>query len=148
MNNFINKKTPIVAAIHLALSFIVWFRVPSDLAWLHRPQGFFVGHGVLGNTELGILYILQPSILLPFATDQPTMFRHFFWGVSPSYLSIIFCLSMPLWSLCFGWLFVKFDNWLNHFPVLGKRVFSFYASHVTFVFAVCARPRAQQCDHA
>jgi hypothetical protein len=36
----------------------------------------------------------------------------------------IFALaSIPLWSICFGWLFVKLDNWLNHFPVLGKRVF-------------------------
>jgi hypothetical protein len=30
---------------------------------------------------------------------------------------------IPLWSFCFGWLFVKLDNWLNHFPVLGKKVF-------------------------
>jgi hypothetical protein len=29
----------------------------------------------------------------------------------------------PLWSFCFGWLYVKFTNWLNHFPVLGKKVF-------------------------
>jgi hypothetical protein len=32
-------------------------------------------------------------------------------------------LTIPIWSLCFGWLFVKLDNWLNHFPVLGKKVF-------------------------
>ena len=31
--------------------------------------------------------------------------------------------TIPFWSLCFGWIFVKLDNWLNHFPVLGKRVF-------------------------
>jgi hypothetical protein len=72
---------------------------------------------------LDILYILQPSILLPLVTDQAALFRHFFWGGSPHNLSIIFCVSMLLWSLCFGWLFIKFDNWLNHFPVLGRRVF-------------------------
>jgi len=27
------------------------------------------------------------------------------------------------WSVCFGWLFVKLDNWLNHFQVLGRKVF-------------------------
>jgi hypothetical protein len=35
-----------------------------------------------------------------------------------------FFILMPVWSICFGWLFVKLDNWLNHFPVLGKKVFS------------------------
>ena len=32
-------------------------------------------------------------------------------------------LLVPIWSAFFGWLFVKVDDWLNHFPVLGKRVF-------------------------
>ena len=36
---------------------------------------------------------------------------------------ILGLILMPLWSICFGWVFVKFINWLNHFPVLGKRVF-------------------------
>ena len=38
-------------------------------------------------------------------------------------LSIVQWLSMLIWSICFGWLYVKFTNWLNHFPVLGKKVF-------------------------
>ena len=36
---------------------------------------------------------------------------------------LIAILSIPIWSLCFGWIYVKFTNWLNHFPVLGKKVF-------------------------
>ncbi|HEY4952179.1 MAG TPA: hypothetical protein VII71_02190 [Verrucomicrobiae bacterium] len=123
MNNFINKKTLKVAAIHLALSFIVWFRVPSDLAWLHIPQGFYFGYGALGNTELDFLYILQPSILLALVTNGPEILKGFFSAGLHNYLTIVFCVSMPIWSLCFGWIFVKFDNWLNHFPVLGKKVF-------------------------
>jgi|ERR1043165_522975 hypothetical protein len=43
--------------------------------------------------------------------------------ISGSESAFLFFMLMPIWSLCFGWLFVKFDNWLNHFPVLGKRVF-------------------------
>jgi len=35
----------------------------------------------------------------------------------------VLLISVPFWSYCFGIIFVKFDNWLNHFPVLGKRVF-------------------------
>jgi len=36
---------------------------------------------------------------------------------------IILLASFPVWSFCFGWLYVKFTNWLNHFPVLGRKVF-------------------------
>jgi hypothetical protein len=32
-------------------------------------------------------------------------------------------LTIPLWSQCFGWIFVILDNWLNHFPVLGRKIF-------------------------
>jgi len=39
------------------------------------------------------------------------------------FVGITFCLSVPLWSICFGWIFAKLDNWLNHFPVLGRKVF-------------------------
>jgi len=61
--------------------------------------------------SLGI--ILQPQFLL---------FRKLF----EEQWTLFVCLtlvSIPIWSICFGWLFVKLDNWLNHFPVLGKRVF-------------------------
>jgi hypothetical protein len=40
-----------------------------------------------------------------------------------SNFALLFFLTIPLWSFCFGWLFVKFDNWPNHFPVPGKKVF-------------------------
>jgi len=46
------------------------------------------------------------------------------WGGIPSFfggLAMVF--SVPLWSICFAWLFAKLDNWLNHFPVLSKKVF-------------------------
>jgi hypothetical protein len=42
----------------------------------------------------------------------------------PRWLLIpVFLITIPIWSLCFSRIFSKFDNWLNHFPVLGKRVF-------------------------
>jgi hypothetical protein len=41
-----------------------------------------------------------------------------------SYEHELFALaSIPIWSICLGWLLIKLDNWLNHFPVLGKKVF-------------------------
>jgi hypothetical protein len=38
-------------------------------------------------------------------------------------LFVFYFISVPFWSYCFGWLFVKSDNWLNHFSVLGRKVF-------------------------
>jgi hypothetical protein len=38
-------------------------------------------------------------------------------------IKLVASASIPLWSICFGWIFVKLDKWLNHFPVLGKKVF-------------------------
>jgi hypothetical protein len=35
----------------------------------------------------------------------------------------VIVISIPTWSIFFGWILVKLDNWLNHFPVLGKKVF-------------------------
>jgi len=45
-----------------------------------------------------------------------------FQGVASKFIILLLFL-IPVWSFCFGWIFVKLDNWLNHFPVLGKRVF-------------------------
>jgi hypothetical protein len=123
MDAKLKRKMLVVAAIHLALSFICWLRVPFDLVWLHYPTGYYFRSGALGDTELNTLFVLQPSILLPFAFNEPTLLGNMFWGVSQSFLSVLFSLSMPLWSICFAWLFVKLDNWLNHFPVLGRKVF-------------------------
>jgi hypothetical protein len=44
-------------------------------------------------------------------------------GVIEFLEGVAMLFSVPLWSICFGWLYVKFTNWLNHFPVLGKKVF-------------------------
>jgi hypothetical protein len=58
--------------------------------------------------------ILQPQIFVFAKIIRPPVGAIVFW---------LLLLTVPAWSLCFGWLFVKLDNWLNHFPVLGKRVF-------------------------
>jgi hypothetical protein len=52
-----------------------------------------------------IIYLLQPIVF---------QFVH-----SPTLATII----MPIWSIFFGWLFSMFVIWLNHFPVLGRKVF-------------------------
>jgi hypothetical protein len=71
------------------------------------------GYPVFYIEDLGITFlVLQPlSCLL--------------WIVH-HHEGLVFVLSLPLyfvWSLCFAWLLIKLDNWLNHFPVLGRKVF-------------------------
>jgi hypothetical protein len=46
------------------------------------------------------------------------------WGGWAEFLGgLAMILSVTHWSICFGWLYVKFTGWLNHFPVLGRKVF-------------------------
>ena len=66
-----------------------------------------------GLLERPLWILLQP---LPFA------FACISGHQSPVFELLCFVL-MPLWSLCFGWIFVQIDNWLNHFSVLGRKVF-------------------------
>jgi len=66
-----------------------------------------------------ILMNLQPQFLLFDKTASLGFFKNypdwiFAWSVR---------FSMLFGSICFGWLYVKLTSWLNHFPVLGKRVF-------------------------
>ena len=54
---------------------------------------------------------------------QPQLIYSKIFIVHAGPITILKFLAVPFWSLCFGWLFVKLDNWLNHFPVLGRKVF-------------------------
>jgi hypothetical protein len=77
------------------------------------------------NLKISALMLLQPQLgtLFDAAKFFPTVMTHYFSWVPPWLLMTVWIVSIPLWSICFGWLYVKFTNWLNHFPVLGKKVF-------------------------
>jgi hypothetical protein len=46
------------------------------------------------------------------------------WGGLCEFLAgLTMLLSVVYWSICFGWFYVKFTNWLNQPPVLGRKVF-------------------------
>jgi hypothetical protein len=76
---------------------------------------------------LMVLMLMQPlavlvNLFLQLAVLHSILPNHPVWLMAPFiYLSIF--LSVLLWSLCFGWIYVKFFNWLNHFSALGKRLF-------------------------
>ena len=73
------------------------------------------------------LILLQPvsylSILvLQQIVQHPILSALPIW-LQASFVYLLIFLTALLWSYCFGWIFVKLDTWLNHFPVLGKKVF-------------------------
>jgi hypothetical protein len=65
-----------------------------------------------GNT---LFSFLQPQLCFASWACNLNSLNHLMWD--------ILFISVPLWSLCFGWIYVKFFNWLNHFSALGKRLF-------------------------
>jgi hypothetical protein len=84
-----------------------------------RFEQYIIWHEAWGNMWKAIFCLLQPqSMLLSELGKKGIDSVLAGWSII-----ILFFLSIPLWSFCFGWLFVKLDNWLNHFPVLGKKVF-------------------------
>ena len=95
-----------VAACHCALSLLV------GLAAIFLPVIFRAGrHSAVENFSQAlscVFYFLQPPYLLTFLRED---------------FAEDLLFSIPLWSLVFGWLYVKCTDRLNHFTVLGKKVF-------------------------
>jgi hypothetical protein len=97
-----------VAIAHFVLSAIYIFNL-------------FNMSGIFSGLESIPYWILQPQFLILFDLIGKL------FQIKSSNLSVFLigvCIGLiPLWSICFGWIYVKFTNWLNHFPVLGKKVF-------------------------
>src|SRR5450432_2626407 len=108
-----------VAIIHFPLSdyFLINFLTQDKLShgFSNAATTWSVALASLSKT---ILALLQPHFYL-----MDKFFGTILMSVPKSLLMLLCLISVPVWSICFSWLFVKLDNWLNHFPVLGKRVF-------------------------
>jgi hypothetical protein len=121
------RKVRRVAMLHLGLTALIvliamlqpamafsgnlekWRRFQEHLIWRQAWDQFWTD----------IAFLLQPQFWL-----SAKLFRAGVGSVFLTWVIIIFqFVAVPLWSFCFAWLFVKLDNWLNHFPVLGKKVF-------------------------
>jgi hypothetical protein len=105
MEATLKRKIRRVAVVHLCLSAAAWIGV-----YAFSKQTFFWGY---------MMVILQPHLLL---------FNFAFLGNHllhlPTFILILLAIGpIPVWSFCFGWIFVRLDGWLNHFPVLGRKVF-------------------------
>jgi hypothetical protein len=118
-----------VAIVHFVLTvfcFLSPLVFPPANSWLgnasfDRVMGSYNWNEACVDSFVNLQFILQPQALFI------SLGWHLFFGIHSSVealsLLTIQILTMPVWSFCFGWLFVKLDNWLNHFPVLGRKVF-------------------------
>jgi len=100
-----------VAIAHFAVTAFVWVNFAESVAT-----------GAWQNFWWSVLEILQPTFALMAVIMKVFLVEN--WNSNlTGFLTISFVFAIPLWSICFGWIFVKLDNWLNHFPVLGRKVF-------------------------
>jgi hypothetical protein len=103
----------VIAALQPAYAFSgnleMWHRFQEHLIWKQAWSQFWTC----------AVFLLQPPLWL-----SAKIFRA---GIGSIFLTWVIIIStfilVPFWSICFGWIYVKFTNWLNHFPVLGKKVF-------------------------
>jgi hypothetical protein len=119
-----------VAIAHFVLTLFVALLMIL-LPYPNRRAGDFYYHIALfeaySDFLKNFLFLLQPLPLLVVLIFQQmelhfALPNHPLWLVVPIFYGVLLISSL-LWSFCFGWLYIKFTNWLNHFPVLGKRVF-------------------------
>jgi hypothetical protein len=110
------RRTWKVAIAHFFLTLIIAVELGSPLVGANSFERRIWLNG-LGGFWLKFLWALQPHLFLLGIIKGLLKIK------SHVVLGILGCILIPIWSFCFGWLYVKFTNWLNHFPVLGKKVF-------------------------
>jgi hypothetical protein len=99
-----------VAAIHFALSIsavVLIFSIPFGLTSMFQDFRSDFGYTIFS--------FLQPQFYF-FSSA-------FNLNSEPPQVWNVLLISIPICSVCFGWLYTKLVNWLSHFPVLGKKVF-------------------------
>jgi len=114
MDAMLKRRMWKVAIAHFSLTILFgWGLLHS---WLLAGKLFepneYAGFVAWSNCVLKGFILLQPQFWVAFKMG---ILHH------ESDLGFL-AISIPFWSVCFSWIFVKLDNWLNHFPVLGKRV--------------------------
>jgi hypothetical protein len=110
-----------VAIVHFLLTlFLVW-KLGYYSTWT-GPVQKWVWFNAWGLFWFKVFVLCQP--VLVFLVWIFRFLNVSTWGGLSSFLAgVTMILSVIYWSICFGWLYTKLVNWLNHFPVLGKRAF-------------------------
>jgi hypothetical protein len=105
-----------VAVVHFFMTwFVVWLMMHyTGWSGPAEREGWFEAWASFWSKAF---FLFQPQLLL-----FGWMLSN--WGAIGSISSeLAMIVSVPLWSICFSWIFVMLDNWLNHFPLLGRKVF-------------------------
>jgi hypothetical protein len=106
-----------VAIAHFVLTALVW------LGWEYLHNGDSIQSILWLESWRNVFFVLQPLIWLVLAAAQIGIVNNFY-SIFSDGAALAICLPLiPIWSICFGWIYVKFTNWLNLFPVLCKKVF-------------------------
>jgi len=126
MDAMLKRRMWKVAITHFVLTLIV-IAINLHKSGFSGPSGSIREeiYMIKETLKFGPLVLLQPQtgvLLAAFRFFPDTISHYFHWASTRTWM-IVWFVSIPIWSLCFGWLFVKLDNWLNHFPVLGRKVF-------------------------
>jgi|SRR5581483_3292007 len=117
------RKMRIVAAIHFALTAFFGFCLARAFGPFSGPAERWAWVSAWRNLLENIFLFFQPQFAVLNWIEKLSIVKALPFTF-PIWLSLfLVLLSIPIWSICFSWLFVKFDNWLNHFPILGRKVF-------------------------
>ena len=135
------KKVRKLAIAHFGLSVCIglflFYYAPTGYSGerVHpRHNEWVVWHDAWCQLLAICFFVLQPQFLLIVLVNLIQLYgeSHFLKGVTcyfafPSiFFFMLIALNLfliPVWSYYFSRLFIKLDNWLNHFPILGKKVF-------------------------
>jgi hypothetical protein len=118
-----------VAIAHFVLTFVPviillltdeFYGSPSDSVRYDLWIKFWLVSFCLMQPQFGIIFVaIDLGAKVGWWDYQEASYEIRFSGV----VYFISVLLIPIWSNCFGWFFIKLDDWLNHFPVLDRKVF-------------------------
>ncbi len=112
-----------VAIAHFVLTLFVIWKLIHYSAW-SGPYEREIWFMAWGSFWLKAFILFQPLLsFFVWAFHLIIIPNGDLGGLIEFLEGVAMLFSIPVWSICFAWFLVKFDNWLNHFPVLGKKVF-------------------------
>src|SRR3990170_100703 len=112
MDAMLKRRMWKVAIIHFVLTLFVITRFYNS-GWSGPPGERMERWMAWMFFWYATLILLQPQLgaLLAVAKFYPNVISHYSSHVPNWLLMIVWFGSIPLWSICFGWIFVKLDNW-------------------------------------
>jgi hypothetical protein len=114
------KRIRKAAKIHFALSvfsgllFLIMLPAMATAKSHSEPDSVFL---VIFLAAMLSFFLLQPQFLVIEFFVAALALRIYSSDI------ILGLVIAPFWSYVFAWILIRTKDWLNHFPVLGKKVF-------------------------